>query len=103
MIMDYLTAVKKVQTKKAKGNYLVISFDWSSRFILPYEAGIALLAALENAEQFNDHNNPAKGIKEIDRHAYTVSPLSGEEYQRCKIAALLQVSIEEIKEHETTN
>ena len=96
--MDYKEAVKKVQTRKAKENFLLFTLGYDNKVVLPYKDGIALLAAFSNAEQFNDPYNKQHSIGELDRSKISTTTLSQEEYERYKIAALLNMTLEEVKE-----
>ena len=95
--MEYAQALKKVQTRKVKENFLLIKLGYDNTIILPHKEGTALMTNLANAEQFNDPYNARHSICELDRSKITVSQMSQEEYERHKIAALLDISIEEAK------
>lgn len=98
--MDYKTALKQVQAKKPKQNFMVIEISYDKKLILPYQEGIAFMAALENAEQLLDSYSKPKSIVGIDRDQIRTSILSGTEYEQIKIASLLHVSLEEVKQFE---
>lgn len=97
--MDYKEAVKKVQAKKPKENLLLVTLGYDNKILLPHKDGIALLAALNSAEQFNDPYGKPHSITEMDRSKITIAQMSHEEYERYKIAALLGITVEEVKEH----
>lgn len=95
--MEYAQALKKVQAKKAVEHYLLIKLGYDSTLILPHKDGVTFMATLAMAEQFNDPYNARHSITELDRSKITVTQMSQEEYQRHKIAALLDISVEEAK------
>ena len=96
--MDYLTAVKQIQTKKPKDNFMLIEMYYDNKIILPYKDGLAFLAALNNAEKLTEEYNKPHRIIPINREAVRTSILSNEEYENYKIAALLNISLDEVKE-----
>lgn len=96
--MDYAAALKKVQAHKQRENYMMISLSYDKKLILPFKEGLAFMAALNLAEQFDDPYGKAHRIVPLDRSAITTTILSGVEYEQYKIAALMGVSIELVKE-----
>lgn len=96
--MEYLEAVKKVQTTKPKDNFMVIKLDYETQLILPHKDGVAFMAALASAEQFNTHYSKPHSICELDRDKLTVTTMSCVEYERYKIATLLGVTVDEVKQ-----
>ena len=100
--MDYKEALKKVQAKKPKQNFMLIEISYDRKLVLPYQEGIAFMASLENAEQLIDSYSKPKGITGIDRDQIKTSLMSYAEFEQVKIAALLNVSIEEVKHLELT-
>ena len=96
--MDYLEAVKKVQAKKPKDNYLVIEISYDSNLILPYKEGIVFLTSLVNAEQLRTPYGEKHRIVPIERTAIKSYIMSAEEYEQYKIAALLDLTMDEVKE-----
>ena len=96
----YLDALKKVASTKPKENYLVIEVYYNDKIILPYKDGIAFLSTLANAESFKEDYSKAAVISSFNKDHLKTSIMSGEDYARYKIAALLNVTIDEIKEQE---
>ena len=94
---NYAKARKDAQARKPKSNYLLVDIAYDKKYILPYEDGIKLMAALEKAEQYSkEYGKPARihGIKEY----IECRPFSSMEYERVKLATLLQVDPESIPE-----
>ena len=94
---NYTKSRKEIQARKPKSNYLLIDITYDKKYILPYEDGIKLMVALEKAEQLSkEYGNPARihGIKEY----IECRTFSSIEYERIKLAALLQVDPESIPE-----
>lgn len=97
--MDYLQAIKAVQTKKPKENFLVIEFGYDCKIVLPYKDGMAFMTSFTNAEQLSEKYNEPHRIVGFKRDLLTIRIMSGEEYEQYKIAALLNISIDEVKEY----
>ena len=97
---DYLEAMKKVSVLKPKENYLVIELYYDNKIILPYKDGITLMAALNNAEHLKETYNEPHRITGLNRDVIKTTVMSHEDYSRYKIAALLNITIDELKEHE---
>lgn len=95
--MDYKEALKKVQAAKARGVYMIIQLDWNKKLVLPHQDGIALLTALANAEQLVSKHGEKPRIAGIEQDAFNTTLMSREDYERYKIAALLNLSIDDVK------
>lgn len=98
--MDFKEAVKKVQTRKAKENYLVFTFGYNDKIVMPHKDGVALIACMANAEQLYDPYGGKHYIGEMEKTKIQISQMSQEEYERYKIAALLDISLDEVKQHQ---
>lgn len=96
--MDYKQAIKLVQSSKTKENFMVIKLDYSKRLILPYKDALAFLSALNNAEKLISEYGSTPRIEAIDCEFIESTVMSHEEYERIKIANLLQVTLEEVKQ-----
>ena len=96
---DY-EAAKKVVSIKPKENYMVIDIYYNHKIILPYKDGLAMLAALANAEAVNEEYSKPMVISGFNRDHLKTSIMSGEDYGRHKMAVLLNVTIDELKEYE---
>lgn len=94
--MDYKEALKKVQARKPKGNFILFEIGYDNKLILPHADGIVFMNTLANAEQFNDPYNAKHSISELKREKIKVSTMSQDEYERYKIAALLNITVEEV-------
>lgn len=97
--MDIKEAAKKVRATKPKENLMLIRLTYSQRLILPYSQGLAFMAALENAEILEEEYGKNKVIKHMLRDSIEAVVLSRTEYEQIKIANLLGVSFDDIKEH----
>lgn len=96
---EYEQAMKKVVSIKPKENYLVIDIYYHEKIILPYKDGIAFLATLANAESYKDEYNKPSAITSFNKDLLKTSIISGEDYINIKIANLLNVSLDEVKEY----
>lgn len=100
--MNYEQALKQVQAKKVKENYFLIEVSYDKKFILPHKAGVAFIEALSSAEQLKDPYKEPHSIIPLDRDAFTVRHFSQDEYEQYKIATLLGMSIDQVKEQRLT-
>lgn len=98
MIMDYKEALKKVQTSRQRENFLIVELDYNNKVLLPYKDGITLLSTLANAEQLSDRYGQTKSIGPLGMDSIKSYVLSASEYEQIKIAALLNVSVDEVKQ-----
>lgn len=97
--MDYKEALKTVQAKKTRENFMLISFGYSLKLILPYKDGLAFMESVSNGEMLSEPYNEAPRIKGIERNVITVDHLSRDTYERYKIAELLGITVDEVKEY----
>mgnify|MGYP001053742819 CR=1 FL=1 len=95
--MDYAAAIKKVKAEKTRENFMVISIEAS--LVLPHKDGVALLQALANAEKLPRWSS-TKAIEPLDRDSITTTPMSPQDYDRYKVAALLNVSYQDVLDAE---
>lgn len=95
--MQYAEAVKKVKAEKPKDNFLVVHIDaW---LVMPHKDGILLIQALANAEKFPRYSySDPKYIEPLELETITSSSLSHQDYESYKVAALLGVSFNDVKE-----
>lgn len=98
--MDFKEAAKKVQARKSKENFLVFTFGYNDKIVLPHKDGVALIACMANAEQLYDPYGGKHYIGEMEKTKIQISQMSQEEYERYKIAALLDISLDEVKQHQ---
>ncbi len=98
--MNYTEAQKKVWADKAKDNFMIVKVvtDYSSQLVVPYKEGVALLAALANAEHLREQYGEPGRIVGMPRDMLKTNYMSRQEYERYKIAALLNISPEEVLE-----
>ena len=101
--MDYQEALKKIQAskKELKTPYLMVSFGYDRNYIFPYKEGLAFVAALENAEQVNEVYNKPSSIGELTS-SIQVTPFSQSEYMAYKISNLLQISLQDARNIQTS-
>jgi hypothetical protein len=100
---EYQSAIKKLQATKPKDNYLLCNIAWDLKVVLPYKVGLALMESLGQAERLVDEYNKPPAIQPFDRDRITMSILSAKEYEQIRIAQLLKVTLDTVKEYETTN
>ena len=100
---EYQAAVKKFQAIKPKENYLLCTISWGTKVVLPYKAGMALMEALGQAERLVEEYNKPPSIQPLDRDRMHLGILSAQEYEQIRIAQLLKVPLDTVKEYETNN
>lgn len=96
--MEIKDALKKVQGSKPKDNFMVIEIGYDTKFVMPYKDGLSFLAALSNAEQLQEPYNGKHCITEFNKETIRSKVLSYDEYIRLKVATLLEVSAQDIKD-----
>lgn len=95
-------ARKIVQAEKPKDNYMLIPFGYDQKYVVPFKDGVAIINALVNAELFEKSCGFPTKIGPIDPDTFTPSILSKDDYQRIKMAMLLQVHPDELKKASTS-
>lgn len=99
--MDLNEARKQVQApKKLKENFMVINLAHDFSIVLPHKDGIAVMAALANAEQMDPTYSSKKHIVPLDANKLTTTFMSRQDYERCKVAALLGLSTSDLERME---
>lgn len=96
----YEKAKKTAQTVKKRDNYIVVRISYEASLILPYKEGLAFIQAMGGAEQLSTTYNKPHRIQSIDPELLKVGVMSPEDYDRYKIAALLNVTIDDLKLYE---
>ena len=100
---EYQEAIKKIQSHKAKDNYMLCTVSWDVNLVFPYKAGLAFIEALGQAEKLVEEYNKPPGIQPIDRDKIQFRVLSAKEYEQIRISQLLKVPLDTVKEYETNN
>ena len=98
--MEYKEALSKAQVTTPKQNYMVVRLSYSNNLVLPYKDGVKFLDAMTNAEQLYEPYSEQHRIAEVERGSITTNIMSHDEYVRFKVAALLGVSPDEVKNSE---
>ena len=93
----YKAAAKRVSATKPPENFMVVKLSYDTKLVLSHKAGLALITALENAELFKESYSDKCKIIPIERDAISTQFMSLQEYQQIKIANILNVSMEDIK------
>ena len=93
----YEVAVKELKAKKPPENYMVIQLSYGTKLVLTHKAGLAFMAALENAEVFKDSYTDRCRIIPLERDSITGHFMSSTEYTQIKIANLLNVPLGDIQ------
>lgn len=98
--MEYAEAVKKVHSIKPRENYMVIEMYYDNKIILPYKDGLSFMASLANAESLKTPYNEPHTIGEFGENIIKTTVMSGETYIKYKIAALLNLTLDQLREIE---
>jgi len=99
--MTYEEALIKVNAKVPKDNYMLISFSYDTKIVVPHKEGVAIVAAMKNAEMVNTDTYQKHRIEAIGTEVISFRQLSDREYKRHKIAAMLDITMDEAKQLET--
>lgn len=99
--LSYEEAKKLVQAEKPKENYMILPFGYDTKFVVPYKDGVAIITALANAELYERSYSSPPRISPIEVDSFGPTLLSKDEYQRIKMAMLLQVHPDELKKAAT--
>lgn len=86
--------------KKPEDNMMIIEMNYGNKCILPHADGMRFIEAIKNAEALIDEYNKPPRIEPIDRARFVINMLSSHEYNQIKMASLLGVTLNEIKEAE---
>ena len=77
---------------KTKESYMVIEFDYSTKYVMKYDQGIKILAGMNGMEKLSDPYKETATIEPINTVNYPKAyPLSQEKYLELKMNALLKV------------
>ena len=95
--MNLEEAKKKVKAEKPRDHYMRLQI--SGEIVVPYRDGVQILSALVSAEKAPEYYKQYR-ISELSREAITSSVITYQEYDRHKLAALLNVTPDEVKEAE---
>ena len=96
--MNITDAVKKVRAEKPKENLMLLRLNYDTQLVLPFKDGLVILGALANAEKLCDNYGKQKRIVGVDKDAFSSTLLPYQEYEQIKISALLNISLDEVKE-----
>lgn len=98
--MDYTEARKLAQADKPKENFLKVQVDYNRWVVLPYKAGLQFLDALSHAQEFKAPYNAPPYIGPLQGDLFIAAPISASEFERYRIAMLLQVSMDDLAKAE---
>lgn len=87
--------VQRVRKQTKKSNYLLITLGYDNKLVLPYAQGMQLIQAMELAERLEDNYSQKGHLVPWNVNNLCVQVLSCEQYERIKMATLLNMSITE--------
>jgi hypothetical protein len=94
-------ARKKLKTSSVKQQqYMVLTLFQAERIVLPYDAGLKIIEALEHAEKSHDRWGDVARLIPLERGDLIAGPMPHGEYERIKLAALLGVSTQDLRDAE---
>jgi hypothetical protein len=95
---SYETALKEVRADAVHMNYMLIELSYDKEIVLPYKDGQVFVSTLSKAEVLETgYNKPAR-ITPVERSNIKISLMSHTEYEQHKIAALLNISVQQVKD-----
>lgn len=94
---DLNKAIKAVRAEKKAESYVRIDKEYNTFLVLPYKQGIAFMQALEGAEIFEEYYGNSPRTRPIS-DMFTMRPMSRQEYEDYKVAELLGISYNEVKQ-----
>lgn len=94
--MDIEAAVKQVRSEKPKENFILVNLDWNTALLLPYKAGIDFINSLSQAFQMENPNHRPR-IVSLNKDQITFRVLSAQEVEDMRVAALLGITLDELK------
>lgn len=77
---------------------MLIEVSYNTKLVLPYEDGLQVVAALKNAEILEESYGTRPQILPVGKDAFRTTTLGYEHYEDIKVAALLNVTLEELHE-----
>lgn len=98
--MDYAEAKKKVAAEKPRENFMLIRLGYDTHIVVPHKDGLAILAGMVHAEKWDSSYSATHKIAPLDEDAIKTSVLSAKDYERHKIAGLLNLTYGEIRDME---
>ena len=94
---DLDKAIKAVRAEKKAESYIRIDKEYHTFLVLPYKQGVAFIQALEGAEIFEEfYSNPPQ--RKPISSMFTMRPMSRQEYEDYKVAELLGISYDTVKQ-----
>lgn len=96
-LQEIEAAAKTVRAQKNKPNMMLVNLSWSIQLLVPYDDGLTLLGALKNAEVLEDLHGNRPMIKPMDKDSLRGAVFSTQRYEDIKVAALLDISVEELE------
>lgn len=98
--MNLEAATKQVRAAKRNESYMVFTFNYGERYILPHKDGVALMQAIATAEQIPSYfpSDKPPEIKQLGAQGFRMEAMSQAEYEDIKIAALLGISLNDLQE-----
>lgn len=97
MTINLEEARKKLKAEKPREHYMAITIDGT--FILPHKAAVVLLDAIKEAERGPSYSTN-HSITSLDKYAIQSNVMPWQDYDRYKLAALLNVTYDTIKDAE---
>lgn len=94
---EIFEAVTKVNAKH-KQNWMIIELSYSTKLVLPYDAGVQFMTSLKDAEILEEGYSKPTKIIPIEKEAFRTSLLGHAHYEDIKVAQLLNISVDELKE-----
>jgi hypothetical protein len=91
-------AKKIVQGTKQKENYLLFEFAYNTKFVVPHKAGVTIMEAISQMEKLLDGYSDEPRLLAMKPEDIVVRPFSHKEYELFKMAGLLNLDRDQLKE-----
>jgi len=88
--------LKKIPS--VESNMGVITLDFTTKLVMPYEDALKLMAALSKAERYKDPYGGPSVITGLEQTQITLTVMSKELYRNTKMANLLGIPSDELTE-----
>jgi hypothetical protein len=84
-----MSVSKNKEAVKLDSNYMILTFGYGHKVILPYKDAIVLLGALEKGEMLSESYGKETTIKDFDKDSVTVAFMGFQEYAEIKLKSIL--------------
>jgi hypothetical protein len=84
-----VSVAKNKDAVKNDSNYMVLTFSYDKKIILPYKDALTLINSLEKAEIYDECYGKPSIIKDFNKDSLSISLMGFQEYAEIKLRSLL--------------